>query len=292
MDDVTLRAATTADLPAIASFIVRMNPRPDQRCLHCGDAIADVEQGLAELGLPPEKSLLLAHRDGRLVGLVAADFAGDVGRGWLWGPFVEHPDAEAVCDRLMSAFLASAPGDIRRIDSFLATGNRFDERLARNHGFAEPRGVHIYRAPSPGEAARAATPPPVPASPEHLDPLATLHEASFPGTWRSAAEMIAGDDASATFVALEEGRFRGYVHVEADATESLGHVHFLAVVPEARGGGVGRRLLQQGMDWIANARGLEAATLTVLDTLTDARSLYESVGFRLTESGVTRRWQR
>ena len=80
--------------------------------------------------------------------------------------------------------------------------------------------------------------------------------------------------------------------MEAAPEEGTGHVHFLAVMPEWRGKGVGRRLLDQGLDWCFRVKELPSASLTVFDTLANARSLYESAGFRLVESGVTRRWSR
>ena len=103
--DVTIRPATRDDFPAIAAWIPAMNARPDQRCLHCADKPAGVERGLAELGLPPEQSLLMALTGGRLTGLVGADLATDLGRGWLWGPCAESDD---VADALARQFMAGS----------------------------------------------------------------------------------------------------------------------------------------------------------------------------------------
>jgi GNAT superfamily N-acetyltransferase len=289
VEQLTLRVATVTDFSEIAEFIVRMNAVGDQRCLHCGDSVETVTKGLGEFGLPPERSIVLALSGGRMVGLVGGDLAPELGRGWLWGPYADTDDPLALCDDLMETFLTQIPEEIHVIDTFLDVRNLFLNPLARKHGFVSPRTVHIYRAERP-----AVRPPPGPApvavSAHQVDDLISLHEAAFPNTWRQASEMIENrDDSRALFVHTHAGRLEGYVHVEADPIEATGHVHFLAVVPESRGKGVGRKLLEQALDWCYNARELPSVSLTVFDDLVNARTLYESTGFRLAESGVTLR---
>jgi ribosomal protein S18 acetylase RimI-like enzyme len=252
---------------------------------------------MSTLGLPPERSFFLALAGERLIGLIGADLATDVGRGWLWGPFADVAEPEPLVSLMTERFLAELPPEIALVDSFLDTNNRFMTLLAEGHGFEAPRVVHFYRAPRPAGAVPVASAPAdvgaVDLATTNLPLLTALHEASFPKTWRSVAEMLEshGDNA-VLFVAEEEGRFQGYVYAEAAPEEGTGHVHFLAVMPECRGKGLGRRLLDRALDWCFRAKELPSASLTVFDTLTDARSLYESAGFRLTESGVTRRWSR
>ncbi|HEX7877856.1 MAG TPA: GNAT family N-acetyltransferase [Candidatus Eisenbacteria bacterium] len=297
MSDLTIRAAMTTDVPAIAAFIVRMNAVSDQRCLHCGDSIADVMKSLSTLGLPPERSFYLAFMGERIVGLIGADLATDIGRGWLWGPYADVAEPATVASALAARFLDDLPDGIAVVDSFLDTNNRFTGLLADAHGFEAPRIVHFYRAPRPTGATPAGAPMAddlkTDVADTHLPLLNALHEASFPGTWRSVDQMRASDGNSAVlYVAEEGGVFQGYVYSEAAPEEETGHVHYLAVMPEWRGRGVGRRLLDAALAWCFVARDLPSASLTVFDTLTDARSLYESAGFRLLESGVTRRWTR
>jgi GNAT superfamily N-acetyltransferase len=291
-DDVTLRPGGAEEAPRMAEFIVRMNRRHGQRCLHCSDDVAGVARDLAALGRPIDESVVLATAGDRIVGLVAADFAEEQERGWLWGPFADDPDPLPLAGRLVDRLLAQAPPGIRMIDCFLDEGSVFLEPLAARHGFAAPRTVHIYRADRPA-AGYPAAPEPAPGGPADLVPLRALHDAAFPNTWRSAEELVASDnEAHALFVHREEGRCVGYIHVDADPAEESAHVHYLAVTPGARGRGIGRRLLDQGLDWCFNGRRAESVALTVLDGLANARALYESAGFRLLESGVTRRWTR
>jgi ribosomal protein S18 acetylase RimI-like enzyme len=284
---IHIRPATAADVPDIAGFIAQQNARADRRCLHCGDTPEDVMRELAELGLPPEQSIRLALADGGVVGLIGADLALDVARGWLWGPYVDAAAPGDLADRLVAEFLSDVPPEIRMFDSFLVEQNPLNRSLER-HGFRNPRLVHIYRADRP-ESRRLPAATPQRATTAWLDPMTVLHEQSFPNTWRSAAEMIDAGEDTATFVETIDGRFAGYIHVEVERHRDTGHVHFLAITEERRGEGLGRKLLAQGLDWAFEERALPTVHLTVLDNLANARSLYESMGFRLRETGVTLR---
>ena len=57
------------------------------------------------------------------------------------------------------------------------------------------------------------------------------------------------------------------------------HVHNLAVRPERRGAGLGRLLMELGLDW-GRRRGARRAFLEVRPSNAPALSLYASLGFR------------
>jgi len=102
--------------------------------------------------------------------------------------------------------------------------------------------------------------------------LAALHATSFPDAWnaKSIADLLAGPGVFA-FAADD-----GFVMVRVAAGEA--EILTLAVVPEARGKGLGRALLQAA---IRKARTLDAATM-FLEVGADnpaARALYASLGF-------------
>jgi ribosomal-protein-alanine N-acetyltransferase len=68
----------------------------------------------------------------------------------------------------------------------------------------------------------------------------------------------------------------GYCVIETAADEL--HVHNLAVRPEYRGGGLGRRLLAIALD-IGERRGARVALLEVRESNRPAIALYHSMGF-------------
>jgi GNAT superfamily N-acetyltransferase len=68
----------------------------------------------------------------------------------------------------------------------------------------------------------------------------------------------------------------------------LGH---LALQPEARGSGAGRRLVESVLD-AARAAGYERVELLTFSALTEARELYRRTGFEMTSSEHVVRWGR
>lgn len=89
------------------------------------------------------------------------------------------------------------------------------------------------------------------------------------------------------FVAEQAGRLAGFCAVQAEVIEeepdnppgSYAFLSDLVVLPEARGGGVGRALLERGEAY-ARAEGAKVLVLTVLARNRAARRLYEGAGFR------------
>jgi GNAT superfamily N-acetyltransferase len=74
-----------------------------------------------------------------------------------------------------------------------------------------------------------------------------------------------------------------------EAGSDIGQLRWFLVVPEARGAGLGRRLLDEAQD-CARQRGLSRDFLWSLSVLTDARALYERAGFTITETMTSFVW--
>jgi len=116
---------------------------------------------------------------------------------------------------------------------------------------------------------------------EEADLLAVyrIEQACFPQPWPYASfERFLGEPAF--LVATREGAVLGYV--VADVTPNygrdLGHVKDLAVHPDAREEGVGRRLLTAALVRLATA-GAGVVKLEVRAGNGPAKSLYSDVGF-------------
>jgi ribosomal-protein-alanine N-acetyltransferase len=107
-----------------------------------------------------------------------------------------------------------------------------------------------------------------------------IERTSFTEPWPySAFEHFV--DEPAFLVAARGTDVLGYVvgDVMPNHGNDIGHIKDLAVRPEARGNGLGRRLLQQALTAMA-IDGAAVVKLEVRVSNDPARELYQSVGFR------------
>ncbi len=87
-----------------------------------------------------------------------------------------------------------------------------------------------------------------------------------------------------------DGRMAGTVSLEGPTqADTMGHLRWFIVAAEARGSGLGRRLLGRALDH-ADALGFDVY-LTTFDGLGPARRLYEQAGFVLVAENGDDRWQ-
>ena len=90
------------------------------------------------------------------------------------------------------------------------------------------------------------------------------------------------------WIAEEEDRTVGSIAL-VDAGPGSAQLRWFLVVPEARGTGLGRRLLEEALAY-ARQRGLSHIYLWSFSTLRDALRLYERAGFRATETKTSFVW--
>ena len=119
---------------------------------------------------------------------------------------------------------------------------------------------------------------------DDLDALASLERRCYTHPWtvRGFRDALRRGERGAVLVARtppgtdSERGILGYCVIETVADEV--HVHNLAVRPESRGGGLGRRLLEIGLG-MARRRGARVALLEVRESNRAAIELYRSMGF-------------
>ncbi len=124
-----------------------------------------------------------------------------------------------------------------------------------------------------------------PAKPEDIDEIAALENRAYPSPWRRNVLLseINGEAFSYFFVARFSNQqdtsrtIIGYHIFWVVAGEA--HILNIAVAPEFQGQGLGRALLQFGLDF-ARDIGAARALLEVRVSNTRAQRLYQRLGFR------------
>ncbi len=126
----------------------------------------------------------------------------------------------------------------------------------------------------------------VPMEERHLDDLARLERLCFSRPWsRQALKEELTNPAACFLVGEEAGEMLGYAGMHCAAGEC--YVDNVAVFPEARRQGVGRKLMEALLQ-AAAARGGEFLSLEVRPSNLEALALYRGLGFR--EVGRRRRF--
>ena len=90
------------------------------------------------------------------------------------------------------------------------------------------------------------------------------------------------------WIAQREGEIVGCIAIVA-RSERVAQLRWFLVVPGARGGGLGRRLLGRAVAF-CRARRYRSIILWTLDSLVAAAHLYQSAGFRKVEEKPGRMW--
>jgi GNAT superfamily N-acetyltransferase len=114
-----------------------------------------------------------------------------------------------------------------------------------------------------------------------------LGYASDPGQVQRRFARVAADPEHHIFVAEDaSGRVLGWVHVHLTKlleSDLRGEVAGMIVAPEARGRGVGRRLMQAAEAW-TKGRGGAQVSLRCNLVRTEAHAFYERLGYKVAKT--------
>jgi N-acetylglutamate synthase-like GNAT family acetyltransferase len=91
------------------------------------------------------------------------------------------------------------------------------------------------------------------------------------------------------WLAERDGQIVGCIAIVASSSKDVAQLRWFLVDPSARGGGLGKKLLNEAMAFCRSC-GYKSIVLWTVSALTAAARLYGSVGFRKVEENPCRRW--
>jgi GNAT superfamily N-acetyltransferase len=113
-------------------------------------------------------------------------------------------------------------------------------------------------------------------------------EASVAESMARCADALAASDGAALWVAERDGAVVGAIGMTGEG-DGVARLRWFLVAPEARGAGIGGRLLGAALGW-ARAQAYKRVVLFTFGDLFDAARLYARAGFRKVSERVGTEW--
>jgi ribosomal protein S18 acetylase RimI-like enzyme len=262
------------------------------RCLHTDFEVSSSTYA-AENAEEVRYAVLFADETAKVASAVlGAEYAVDLKRAWLRGPFVAQgalgdDGASAGATAVFEALRDELGDRVNVWDAYVETTHQLAIAWYQSHGFVEKARHSVYSV-SRGDAhvvEQQGVEPPT--NDAMITAIVALAQESFPGGYLTRSQFAAPpSDEAATLALVADGVLLGYVYVSYEAGAIEAHVDNLAVATHARRRGVGRKLLNAALHWAFQIRNAPQAALVVREGNTNATALYESVGFRLVAEGV------
>ncbi len=283
--------------PDLLRFLAVMNAREEHNIGYLGTDVPTILNDLSELPDPRYNAFLLAQDTPtkEILGALGAEIDPEIGRAWLYGPFVDRTSAapwDLIADALYEETKSRLPPGITEHELCLGIRNRRVEAFGKRHGFL-PFSHSLNLSLQRGGWTHSEEPPSVvrPVVRNEQQALATLHERLFPKTYYTGKQILdlIGDTAQ-VFVAGDAQNLLGYVLVRVSPDVGTGTLEFVGVAETSRNRGIGSKLIARGVAWAFGHPNICEISLTVSASNSAALVLYEKHGFRRgTESVGLRR---
>jgi GNAT superfamily N-acetyltransferase len=290
VNNISIKQVYREEFESISRLIADQNRSPQSHCIQSdtGEDSQAILREMTHLELNSAIRFVGAFQDEQLIGVLGCELDEELGRGWVRGPFIvpDTDERNTIASALMQELLTVLPPAIHCLDSFLNLANERGNAFYLNHDFRQLRLVHVYVAVPPDQPVVLQSPCQT-LKPQQAQDFMVLHQTLFPQTYATGQRILDKQGANhQVFVYVQGEELLGYLYAAIEEGSGDGVVEFVGVRANARGQGIGRRLLQTALQWFFEVKKVSQATLVVNDNLANARSLYESAGFRLQHTGV------
>lgn len=282
---------TEAEHSEVTAFVAALNGDPEHHVGYLGEEPSAAALELVDYGVL-STAVVARTPAGEITGFLGLETDVDLGRGWLFGPFVTAEPWQDVASLLFSELLTLAPAECTLLEMYFNRRNERCRAFAEAHGFEPYKDASLMRFTGdrlaglpPGRGA------PLEAAQEPW--VIELHDRLFPNTYNPGPRMVAGlNELNRCFVAADGGRPAGYVYVEANPKLHSGNIEFVGVEPWARRRGIGAGLVSTALRWMLTQDGIDDTWLVVDATNPAAQRLYRRLGWDAVHEMRSMRLQR
>ena len=266
----------TDDRAGLLAFIVAQQADPATATAYLGDEADGVAAELDGLDQPWLETARVTVEDGRIIGATLAEWDEEVGRAWVYGPWAIAGRFAELGEPLLRAVAPQCPPGIAEFEVSGDVANTGLSDLAQRLGWRASKVNHAYEIAAAEAAGWGSTPGVRPATDADLTALAALHEAEFPSTYATTAQLLTRHT---TLVVERDDRVVGYASGQLQ-DDGLAYIDFMAVAASHRGQGLARGLIGELARLLVAAGDPPKVHLTVEEDREPAIALYESLGMR------------
>lgn len=280
MSKIEYRVAEVSEFEAVAKFVAQKNNVPEHHVGYTGLQEEVVLNDLKQLEPSPEGHVFLALVGAEVSGALGLEYDKELGRAWLWGPWVDDEEHWAeVASRLVAHASAKSPPEIQDYELWCDMKNQRLQDFALSTGFSKYKIADVLNFPR--AALSGIDPAPSGSLTKAMEAsFVELHDTLFPGTYFNGRQLIERQNEENKLIVQGEGETCfGYAFVRVDKEVDTADIDFVGVADDHRGKGLGKQLLWSGIDWIFGFPGIDEVALIVEDGNDLALNLYVKSGF-------------
>lgn len=283
--NVSIRNARIAHIEAMSILISEQNRLEHRHVGYCGVDAEEIRDTLQNDFSEEElsRNFKVAFLEDRLAGLLGFDVDSESGTAEIWGPFArtETESREIVVRELWNAGMIDLNGRVARLQGFYHRRNTEAAALMEQVG-ANFKNRHMILALQAGDFQGAADVQGInELEPVHYEAFARLHDDAFPGSHANGSSLLSRQETEYRLLGcVHAGELLGYACISGNRTFAEGDIEFLATLPQARGRGVGTRLLLASLELLFTEFAPDEVRLTVAAANAAAIRLYVKCGFK------------
>jgi ribosomal protein S18 acetylase RimI-like enzyme len=265
-------------------FARRLNQIPTHKISYLGESEDEIGEDIKAIQPPDGYGFVVVSDHQEIVGLFGVEMDVELGRCWLFGPFVEHNDWDSIADLLYDALLKVLPEEISNQELFFPNENFQAGKFALRQGFDFYSSGSVLTLDS-GQVDTVPESGGQDLDDGAVDQFIALHEDVFPNTYYSGKQLLklAEHDDKRLFVHQVNSNLVGYIFIQVREAPRDGYIDFIGVDKGFRRQGIGTQLATRGINWAFKFPFVEKISLTVKPDNIPAVRMYQSLDFK-TES--------
>jgi len=279
---MNLKIAQPKNIRELSIYLEKMNTHNASHIGFCGERNEEIYDSLMTdfSDLTIKDSFLVAYNEEEIIGAIGLDIDLEDEYADVWGPFSTNNNID-VAQKLWDEILLNAPADIKANDFFINKQNIFaKEFLEKNN--AKHSGTDFILSITREEYLGENTGEAIKFEDAFQKSFEKLHSFAFPKTYYTPTEILSRiDDHNVLFLIKDgETKIKGYVYIETKPEHNEANIEYIAVYPEYRGEGIGKKLINDAMNYIFSFPTIKEVDICVASNNDTAINLYKSSGFK------------